>query len=123
MRSWVLVGCLVLVCAALLMMSFQQGGLIQARVLSPTAKDTTATEIAATSVDVAPAPSTDPYTKLEAYCEQVKAASIADCGEAAPDKDYACRTTGADKVFTDCVANTNPNAIPDLTYPSPSDQP
>src|SRR5690348_5694415 len=116
--GWLIV--LVLVGVVILgVVSFQQGGLMQARVFSP---KTTATE-GSNNVVAAPIETgvpIDPYTKLEAYCEQVKAAAISDCGEETPDKDYTCRTTQADQTFTDCVKNTDPSKIPDTAYLSPS---
>ena len=115
---------LFVVCVIFTVVSSQQGGLIQARVFSPTAKNTTPDQVT-TSADATPnasVPPVDTYTQLENYCTTIKDAAITNCGDEPPDQDYACRTEEADKAFTACMQNTDPATLNDL-YPSPPPQP
>ncbi|MEX1997857.1 MAG: hypothetical protein WEA04_04260 [Candidatus Andersenbacteria bacterium] len=96
-------------------LSFYQGGLLQARLYNLLEQPNIIEEEVVPS-EVATAPSEDASTLAsEAHCEQVKQGHIIHCGEFPAEHDYECRTIGAEAAYQACLQTAV--AAPELLMP------
>lgn len=118
---WISIIVVAVIIVALLVFAFQQGGLLQARLLSPDSTITTEESPVDSTLE---GESDESGLTVAAVCAAFKEQHITDCGSHHPDHDYECRTTEAEQVYNDCLEATviseevAPEVTPEITEDS-----
>lgn len=116
-KSTWLIGTFSLTAVLLGVLLFQQGGYLQARVF--TAGEESVVTLPEAVSSKAGEDSLDDYTRVEAYCQEIKQKHIFECGNGYPEHDFACRNEEADQVFNECMSTTEAEDLPVIAKEDP----